>query len=113
MTAHEQYQDDLPLYAVGALSGERNPKVWSVIWPNVPLCQEELNSLNEAAAQIALAVEPATPPALFRERLMARLEEHLSAMVVPQVRGTRSSQLRHRMRYTFTEKTDSVCPVTC
>lgn len=81
MTAHEQYRDDLPLYAVGALSSEESERMERHL-AECSACQEELSSLNEAAAQIALAIEPTTPPAHFREQLIARLDEQRSAEVV-------------------------------
>lgn len=81
MTGHEQYRDDLALYAVGALSSEESERL-ELHLAECSACREELNGLNEAAAQIALAVEPAAPPAHFREQLMARLEEQTSAAVV-------------------------------
>jgi len=82
MTAHEQYRDDLPLYAVGALSSEESALLEKHL-AECSTCREELNSLNEAAAQIALAVQPAVPSAHFREELMASLEQQRSTAVLP------------------------------
>jgi len=81
MTDHEQYRDDLPLYAVDALSGEESERLQRHL-AECPACRKELSSLNEAASQIALAVEPAAPPAHFREQLMACLDEQRSPAVV-------------------------------
>jgi len=51
MTAHEQYRDDLPLYSVGALSSEESERLQRHL-AGCFACREELNSLNEAAAQM-------------------------------------------------------------
>ena len=77
MTAHEQYREDLPLYAVGALTGDEAERLKRHL-AECPACSDELRSLNEAAAQIAMAVEQAAPPARLREHLLARLEEQRS-----------------------------------
>lgn len=96
MTDHEQYRDDLPLYAVGALSGEES-KCLEGHLAECSACREELSSLNEAAAQIALAIEPAAPPAHFREQLMARLDEQRSQSVASK-EGRRRVADHHRER---------------
>jgi anti-sigma-K factor RskA len=73
MTAHEEYRDDLPLYAVGALTGEESERMKRHL-AECSECREELLGLEEAAAQIALAVEPQAPPARLKGELLARLE---------------------------------------
>jgi anti-sigma-K factor RskA len=82
MTDHEHYRDDLPLYAVGALSGEESEHLQRHL-AECSACREDLNDLNYAAAQIALAVEPVAPPANFREQLMVRMGEQRTAQVGP------------------------------
>jgi len=74
VTAHDQYRDDLSLYAVGALSREESELLDRHL-AECPACREELRVLNDAAAQIAMAVDPAAPPARLREQLAARLQE--------------------------------------
>lgn len=73
MTEHDQYREDLPLYAVGALTKEESERMKSHL-AECSACSEELRSLNEAAAQIALAIEPATPNKHLKESLLSRLE---------------------------------------
>ena len=73
MTDHDQYREDLPLYAVGALTGEESERMKAHL-AECPACSEELRSLSEAAAQIALAIEPETPPEHLKERMFSRLE---------------------------------------
>jgi anti-sigma-K factor RskA len=82
MTAHEQYRENLPLFAVGALPGEESELLERHL-AECSACREELRSLNEAAAQIAMAVEPATPPAHLRGHLLARLEDERSREPAP------------------------------
>jgi anti-sigma-K factor RskA len=81
MSVHEQYRDDLAVYAVGALSSEECARLERHL-AECPSCRKELDSLKEAAAQIALAVEPTLPSPQFREELMARLEEQRSAAAI-------------------------------
>jgi len=73
MTGHEQYREDLALYAVGALTPEEN-KDLALHLAECPSCREELQGLQAAAAQIVLAVEPVRPPSAFRDQLLATFE---------------------------------------
>jgi anti-sigma-K factor RskA len=73
MTAHEEYRDDLPLYAVGALTSDESQRMKRHL-AECSECREELRGLEEAAAQIALAVRPQAPPARLKGELLARLE---------------------------------------
>jgi anti-sigma-K factor RskA len=73
MTAHEQYRDDLPLYAVGALTREESQQIERHL-AECAGCREELRGFQEAASHIAMAVPPSAPPALLKTRLLARLE---------------------------------------
>lgn len=93
MTAHEQYREDLPLYAVGALTSEESELLQRHL-AECSACTQELRNLNEAAAQIAIAVEPAAPPPRLREQLLARLEDQRSA----QVAGTGGKDLSRGFR---------------
>lgn len=97
MTAHEPYRDDLPLYAVGALSSEE-AELLEVHLAECSACREELRSLTEAAGQIAMAVGPTTPPAHLRGRLLARLEDERSRQPAPlqRDRGSMGGWRMHR-----------------
>lgn len=77
MTAHDQYRDDLPLYAVGALTKEESEQIKAHL-VECSACSQELGTLRETAAQIALAVEPAVPPERLRGELLSRLEDERS-----------------------------------
>jgi anti-sigma-K factor RskA len=86
MTPHEQYRDDLPLYAVGALTEEESKKIKRHL-AECAECREELRSFDEAAAHIAMAVPESAPPAHVKTQLLARIEREPlapSAVVPPQ-----------------------------
>lgn len=74
MTAHDQFRDDLPLYAAGALPREESETLDRHL-AECPACREELRVLGDAVAQIAMAIDPTSPPARLRERLAASLED--------------------------------------
>lgn len=97
MSAHEQYRDDLAVYAVGALSSEESARLERHL-VECPTCRKEFDSLKEAAALIALAVEPTVPSPHFREKLMGRLEEQRSAAVVAREAGLRVSSRQYQRR---------------
>lgn len=80
MTAHEQYREDLPLHAVGALPKEESELLERHL-AECPECREELRGLNEAAAQIAMAVETAQPPEHLREQLLKRFENEKAELL--------------------------------
>ena len=73
MTAHEQYRDDLPLYAVGALTAEESKQIERHL-AECSDCREELHKFREAASNIAMAVPSSAPPAHVKAQLLARLE---------------------------------------
>jgi anti-sigma-K factor RskA len=77
MTACDQCRENLPLYAVGALTSDEANELKRHL-AECPACREELSGLSEAAAQIAMAVEPTVPPARLREKLLARLGDERS-----------------------------------
>lgn len=77
MRTHDQYRDDLPLYAVGALSPEEAAELQGHI-AACSDCRNELSSLQQAAAQIALAVQPVAPAPDLRRRLIAAAERQPS-----------------------------------
>jgi anti-sigma-K factor RskA len=73
MTPHQEFRDDLPLYAVGALTKEESKQIEHHL-AECPECRVELESFREAASQIAMAVETEAPPARLKTQLLARLE---------------------------------------
>ncbi len=78
MTPHQEFRDDLPLYAVGALTKEESKQLEHHL-AECPECRVELESFREAASQIAMAVETEAPPARLKTQLLARIEGRTEA----------------------------------
>ena len=98
MTPHEQYGDDLPLYAVGALTKEESKQIEQHL-ATCAECREELRSFGEAASHIAMAVPASAPPAHVRTQLLARLEREQPATApVTSAPPSRTQPARERQR---------------
>jgi anti-sigma-K factor RskA len=82
MTAHGQYRDNLPLYAAGALLREESEQIERHL-AECSACREELRAMNEAAAQIAMAVGATAPRPHVREQLLARLDDESARQGAP------------------------------
>jgi anti-sigma-K factor RskA len=80
MIGHEQYRENLALYAVGALIPEEARDL-ELHLADCASCREKLEGLRAAASQIVLAVEPVAPPVQLREELMTQLENRAPAPV--------------------------------
>jgi hypothetical protein len=93
MTAHDQYREDLLLHAVGALPREESESLDRHL-AECSACREELRVLSDAAAQIAMAVDPAFPPARLREQLTARLQDEQVRLATRDSRSVSISRLR-------------------
>jgi anti-sigma-K factor RskA len=72
MSVHEQFADDLPLYALGALQGEEHLAVEKHL-RDCPDCRHELAQLQGDLALLALSVSGPKPPLRSRERLMTAI----------------------------------------
>jgi anti-sigma-K factor RskA len=72
MSVHEQFADDLSLYALGALPEEDRLAVEKHL-ESCPDCRQELARLQGDLALLALSASGARPPARSRERLMAAI----------------------------------------
>jgi anti-sigma-K factor RskA len=79
---HEQAQDLLPAYALGALSNGEAHAVEDFLAKN-PANQKELYAWQDVVASLAYAVAPQDPPNDLRRRLFEkiRLEENIPAPV--------------------------------
>src|SRR3981081_751324 len=66
---HDELRDLVPIYALDALDGDEELEVRSHLEACQP-CRVLLESHVQAAASMALAAEPVTPPAALRSRLM-------------------------------------------
>ena len=62
MTVHEQFADDLALYALGALSGEDKVSLEKHL-QECASCRRELEQLRGDAALLALTTAGPRPPA--------------------------------------------------
>ena len=72
MSAHEQFADDLALYALRALEGEERLALEKHL-ETCPSCRKEVEQLQGYVALLALSVSGPTPPSRCRERLMAAI----------------------------------------
>lgn len=81
MTPHEQFRDDLPLYAAGALTVEESKQMESHL-AECAACREELRGFQEAVSYVAMAVQPEAPPPHVKAQLLARLEDERPAVGV-------------------------------
>src|SRR3989475_8117758 len=79
---HDELRDLVPIYAPDALGGDEELEVRSHLEACQP-CRMLLDSHMQAAAVLALAAEPVTPPADLRSRLMAAVAASPQAPSVP------------------------------
>jgi anti-sigma-K factor RskA len=74
MSAHEQFADDLSLYAIGALEGDERRTLEEHL-QQCPACRQELEKLRGDVALLALSVSGPKPPSRSRERLMTAIKK--------------------------------------
>jgi anti-sigma-K factor RskA len=72
MNGHEQFADDLSLYALGALSGDERLALEKHL-EGCSACRRELEQLRGDVALLALSVSGPKPPSRSRGRLMAAI----------------------------------------
>ena len=72
MSAHEQFAEDLALYALGSLAGAERQAVEQHL-ASCAACRRELEQLRGDAALLALSATGPAPPARSRERFVAAL----------------------------------------
>jgi anti-sigma-K factor RskA len=72
MSVHEQFADDLPLYAMGALEGNERLAVEEHLL-GCFVCQRELEQLRGDLALLGLSVSGSKPPSRCRKRLLAAI----------------------------------------
>lgn len=72
MNAHEQFADDLALYALGALQGEERATLEAHL-KSCSECRAELERLRGDAALLAFSTSGPRPPARSRARLLAAI----------------------------------------
>jgi anti-sigma-K factor RskA len=69
MSVHEQFAEDLALYALGTLAGEERAQLEQHL-ATCPACKLELDQLRGDGALLALSVSGAKPPQRTRQRLL-------------------------------------------
>lgn len=84
MNVHEQFAEDLSLYALGALQGQERQAIEKHL-EECSACRQELGRLHGDLALLAFSTSGPRPPARSRARLMAAIEKE-----------PRRSQLRQR-----------------
>lgn len=91
MSGHEQFAEDLPLYALGTLAGDERTTLEKHL-RECGECREELQRLRGDAALLAFSAGGPRPPARSRERLMAAVarEPRRESKPVPAIRPSRS-----------------------
>ncbi len=72
MSVHEQFDEDLALFALGELTGERRLAVQRHL-EECPDCRRELEQMHGDFALLAVSASGAQPPARARARLMAAI----------------------------------------
>lgn len=71
---HDAADELLALYALGALEGEDLARIERHLAEGCAECSRVLAAYERTASKIAYAVEPASPPASLRERLLDSVE---------------------------------------
>ena len=69
MSGHEQYAEDLALYALGSLQGDERANLEKHL-DSCPGCRQELEALRGDNALLALSASGPKPPQRSRQRLM-------------------------------------------
>src|SRR5215470_18282934 len=87
MSAHEQFADDLSLYAMGTLEGSERDALQAHL-SQCAACRRELQHLCGDMGLLALAPMGPTPPPGARARLLSALAKE------PRVRMVRKQSLR-------------------
>jgi anti-sigma-K factor RskA len=77
MTTHEQFADDLALYALNTLEGDDRAKLEAHL-ADCPVCRRELEQLRGDGALLAVSTTGPRPPARSRERLLKAIAQNLA-----------------------------------
>jgi anti-sigma-K factor RskA len=84
MTFHEQFAEDLALYALGSLSGDEERLALEKHLETCNACRRELEQLRGDMGLLSLSTLGATPPARSRTRLMDAIASEPRRMEAPQ-----------------------------
>jgi anti-sigma-K factor RskA len=89
MSAHEQFADDLALFALGSLSGDERIALENHL-AECASCRRELESLRGDLSLLSMTTLGPKPPARAKERLLSAIaaEPRLPRAVAPRARST-------------------------
>ncbi len=90
MSVHEQFADDLALYAIGTLQGQERAAMEAHL-KSCADCRAELERLRGDAALLAFSVSGPRPPARSKARLMAAVASEPRRSEVRELKPVRSS----------------------
>src|SRR5262249_30023091 len=82
MSVHEQFADDLALYALGALTGEESTSLEKHLG-ECSRCRRELEQLRGDAALLGISTSGSKPPGRSRERLMSAIAKEPRRVQTP------------------------------
>jgi anti-sigma-K factor RskA len=85
MSAHEQFADDLALYALGALQGDERHTIEKHL-ETCADCRRELDSLRGDMALMAMSAAGPKPPQRSKQRLMSAIAKESQRQEQPQRR---------------------------
>jgi len=86
MTSHDQFAEDLPHYALGALEGAERIALESHL-RECNACRRELQQLEGDMALLSLSAAGPAPPARARQRLMSAISQEPRSRAVPRRRS--------------------------
>src|SRR5215469_6880779 len=94
MSVHEQFGEDLALYALGCLESDEKASLEKHL-SECASCRRELEKLRGAGALLALTASGPTPPLRAKTRLMDAVAEESRAIMnpAPASRSDRASRL--------------------
>ena len=82
MSVHEQYAEDLALYALGSLQGDERANLEKHL-DACPSCRQELEALRGDSALLALSASGPKPPQRSRQRLMNAIAQAPRGSSIP------------------------------
>ena len=95
MSAHEQFADDLALYALNALTGDELTSLEKHL-ETCPACRQELEQVRGDGALLALSTLGPKPPLRARQRLMDATSKDAVGKEASISRGTHATENKSR-----------------
>ena len=88
--AHEEFEDALPLYAIGALGRQERQSIDAHLLGGCTACHTALREYQATAAQLPHALPLTAPPAGLKDRIMA--VGNVPAAMSPEEFGTKARE---------------------